>query len=146
MRISPFLLPGALLVVAACTESTGPSECAATTGTVSVTVTKTASSVVFDWTPRCAVALVLVEQDGSDQWALESPDLNDTPTTASNIITPSVTYGETRAGAVSSTAEPLVTGQLYDVVLWRMIAPGTNAPCLDRFENACLLAVHEFTR
>ena len=46
-----------------------PIACTADTGSVEVTVT-TGASVRFDWEPACAVALLLVEQQGGDMWLI----------------------------------------------------------------------------
>jgi hypothetical protein len=144
MRISP-LFATALTVSLACSDSpTEPSACA-TAGSVNVTVT-TGANLSFDWSPRCAVALVLVEADASDQWSLSVPDLDETSTEASNIITPPVAYGETRVGLESSEATPLVAGLTYEVILWKLVAPNSTVQCQQRFGNACMLAVHPFVR
>jgi hypothetical protein len=144
MRISP-LCATALILSLACSDSpTQPAACA-TAGSVNVTVT-TGATLSFDWSPRCAVALVLVEADASDQWSLSVPDLDETATESSNLITPPVLYGESRAGLESSEATPLVAGLTYEVILWKFVAPNSTVQCQERFGNACLLAVKEFTR
>lgn len=147
MRIKRLLLalPAALSLGCARDTPTGPLACSASTGTVTVTVAR-GSALVFDWSPQCAVALLLVEQDASDQWALGAPGLEFTSTESSNIIVPPVTYGLAPPGTESTTPATLVAGQTYEVVLWRAVSPNITAPCVQRVQNACLMAVHQFTR
>ena len=74
----------ALLTVSACGDGpTVASEppCTADTGTVTASVTAE-QPAVFDWEAACAVALLLIEEDASDQWGIStdeetwtSPDL-----------------------------------------------------------------------
>ena len=58
-------------VMACGDDGAGPDPIACTddTGSVEVTVT-TGASVRFDWEPACAVALLLVEQQGGDMWLI----------------------------------------------------------------------------
>ena len=145
-RRCSFALALGAFVSLACSDGTGPGDCKANTGSVNVTVTSGAT-VTFEWQPRCAVALVLVEQDASDQWAISAPGFDETATTAANVILPPITYGQTPAGAEEfQPPETLVAGTTYEVVLWKMVDPGTNPPCQERFENACLIAVKSFQR
>lgn len=125
---------------------TPDAECTENTGSVSVTVSS-AAQPVFDWGPACSLALFLVEDGGSDQWAISTDDtLWDDPDQA-NLIAPPVTYGVVPAGADQfAPAETLVPGVTYTAVLWRVLTTGSTATCVQRFENLCLLAVHEFTR
>jgi hypothetical protein len=144
-RFSFGLAVGAIVSLA-CSEGTAPGECFANTGSVNVTVT-TGTTVTFDWKPACAVALLLVEADASDQWAIAAPGFDETSTSAANVILPPVTYGQVPAGAEElGPPETLTAGTTYEVVLWKTVDPGTNPPCQERFENACLLAVKQFQR
>ena len=134
------------IVSLACSEGTGPGDCSANTGSVNVTVT-TGATVTFDWQPRCAVALLLVEQEASDQWAISAPNFDETATTAANVILPPITYAQVPAGAEEVQApETLMAGTTYEVVLWKIVDAGANPPCQERFENACLIAVKAFQR
>jgi hypothetical protein len=141
-----FALALGAIVSLACSDGAGPGDCKANTGTVDVTVT-TGATVTVDWQPRCAVALLLVEQESSDQWAIAGPGFDETSTTAANVIVPTVTYGQVPAGAEElQPPETLIAGTTYEVVLWRLVEPGANPPCQERFENACLIAVKQFQR
>jgi hypothetical protein len=134
------------VVSLSCTESTGPKNCTGDTGVITATVT-TGATVTFDWEPRCAVALLLVEEEASDQWAITAPDFNETATSAANVILPPVTYGQVPAGAEEFQApQTLVAGTTYELVLWRIVEEGTSPACQERFENACLVAVKTFQR
>jgi hypothetical protein len=130
----------------ACSEGTGPGKsCGADVGSVTATVSVT-GTVVFDWNPRCKVALLLVEQDASDRWAISVPGF-DPSTEADNIISPPITYGQAPAGTEEDPpAQPLVAGQTYELVLWKILPAGGSTQCQQTFQNACLLAVKEFTR
>ena len=111
-------------------EVTGPEEASCLPETASVEGKVTVgASVVFDWSPRCPVALVLIEEGAHDKWLVS--------TGSANAITPPVTYGQVPAGATDSYGpEPLVAGQTYELILWRMMPDGSSA----------LLTVKEFTR
>ncbi|HUG01385.1 MAG TPA: hypothetical protein VML95_05945 [Longimicrobiales bacterium] len=126
----------AFLVAACGGDATAPGEeavpCEATTNSVEASVA-VGQAVVFDWTPACEVALLLVEPTGSghDLWAVSVDDAE------ANGIAPPVTYGVLPEGAESSSAaEPLISGQRYELILWRVMPNG----------SAVLLTVHEFTR
>lgn len=147
----PILVSTLLIATAAsCSDNPGAptrTPCTAETGAVSVTVTKSGGSVTFDWNPTCAVAMVLVEEDASDRWVLMAPGLDDTSSTAANIIVPPVTYGQAPQGAEEyEPAMTLVAGHTYDLVLWKVVPPGATVQCQQRFSNVCLLAVKSFTR
>ncbi|MEN8184751.1 MAG: hypothetical protein ABFS46_19695 [Myxococcota bacterium] len=132
----------ALVLLAACGEdATAPDpnagdpqetvQCEAATDKVEASVT-VGAEVVFDWTPACDVALVLVEPlgSGADLWAVALPD-------ESNGIAPPVTYGVVPPGAESNeAAAPLTPGETYELILWRIMPDG----------SAALLTVHQFTR
>lgn len=142
------LLAVALGFAACGDDSSGPNleTCQPETGAVTATVTA-GQSVVFDWEPECAVAMLLVEEDGSDMWAISTDEETWTDPGSANLIHPPVTYGALPAGA-TETEEPLllVAGTPYELVLWRILPEGSAAQCRQRFENACLLTVHAFTR
>lgn len=108
------------------------------------------SSVTFDWSPACGVALLLVEPvgSGSDQWGLMTPeDTWDTPGEG-NAIRPPVTYGVVPSGTATATMEPetLVAGQSYELILWRIVPFAPGEACIQRLEEACLIEVKTFTR
>jgi hypothetical protein len=129
-------------------DGTAPQDtnCSATTASVTATVTLGAS-VVFDWTPRCAVALLLVEQDASDQWGVAAPGISSSSDESANIILPPVTYGQVPQGAEEiSSPTALVSGTQYDLVLWKTVPAGSSVQCQQRNGNACLLSVKVFTR
>lgn len=142
-------VPVSLFLLSGCSDSTSPgdNECPAETASVNATVT-TAGSVVFDWSPRCAVALVLIEEDADDQWLVSSMNDTETLETSENRLLPPITYGQSPANATEvSAAVPLVPGHTYELVLWRVLPAGSStAQCLQHFDNACLVAVKEFTR
>lgn len=152
----PTLLVSVIVLVCAFTvacsgDAAGPAdaECSAETTSVTATVTGT-TSAVFNWTPACAVALLIVEEDGSDMWWISpfagEPPADTTPE-AANRITPSVTYGQVPAGmAHSDETLPLVPGRSYDVALWRVLPAGSQAQCQEKFDNWCLLTMKTFTR
>jgi hypothetical protein len=121
--------------------------CSATTASVTATVT-TGTSVVFDWTPRCAVALLLVEKDATDQWFIEAPGLSSNSDESANIILPPVTYGQAPQGAEQGPdpAAVLVSGTEYELILWKTVPAGSALQCQQRNGNACLLTVKAFTR
>ncbi|HUF13085.1 MAG TPA: hypothetical protein VMN78_08300 [Longimicrobiales bacterium] len=119
-------------LVVACGEdpagATGdPVDCGPEVTEVDVDVSITTNSVFFDWSPRCRVAMLIVEEGAGDVWAIGNED--------SNSIEPPVTYGVAPAGVEEYGPEPLVAGRAYEVILWMTSAEG------DR-----LLAVHPFTR
>jgi len=105
------------------------------------------SSVVFNWEPNCAVALLLVEQNGSDEWAIADPTLSNTSTEAVNKILPPVTYGQVPSGVDEDPpSSALVPGQSYTLVLWKLVPAGSTVQCQQNIDNACLLAVKAFQR
>jgi hypothetical protein len=70
----------------------------------------------------------------------------DTPSEANRIVPP-VTYGQAPSGTEEDfPAEALVPGTAYELVLWRILPGGDMSGCIASFENACLVAVHAFTR
>ena len=137
------------MAVSACDDDpTGPDAAACTddTGTVTVTVGSGLQPTI-DWDPACAVALLLVEEDAGDQWSITTNEDDwDDPSRANRIVPP-VTYGVAPANALArDAAVPLRNGVTYEVILWRVLAPGSTAQCQQTFENVCLMSVHEFTR
>lgn len=134
----------------ACGNATGPEEqampCTDDTGSVEVTVGP-GLTPSFSWSPACAVAMVLVEEDGSDMWsAITDETLWDNPATA-NLVASPVTYGTAITGTTTSQEPlPLQTGHTYELVLWRILPASSKASCHQRSETACLLAVHQFVR
>jgi hypothetical protein len=136
----------AALAALSCSDSTPPRDCTANTGSVNASVAVTQTGIVFDWTPACAVALLLVEEDGSDMWVVAAPNLSSTSTESSNIILPPITYGVAPSGTDADPPQTLIAGRTYDLVLWKVLAAGATANCQQRNGNACLLAVKTFTR
>lgn len=82
----------------------------------------------IDWSPRCRVSLLLIEEEAHDMWSLRGGE-------EENRVAPPITYGVTPNGLSGGPAEPLVSGHTYEVILWH-VGPNTER----------LLAVHEFTR
>ena len=145
---SPLLAILAAAATLSCSDSTPPRNlaCPDNTGAVNASVAVSANGVVFDWTPACAVAMVLVEEDASDMWVAMAPNLSSTSTQSSNIILPPVTYGVAPVGTDADPPETLLAGHTYELVLWRVVPAGATANCQARNGNACLLAVKTFTR
>jgi hypothetical protein len=104
-------------------------------------------SPVLDWEPACPVALVLVEEGGHDKWGIMSDEAGwDQPATA-NIISPPVTYGVVPDGLIEiPNPEALEPGVTYELILWSILPAGSTAECQMRWDDACLLTVHPFTR
>ena len=144
-----------LTAVGCGSDSTAPIAEVCSPETTSFTATVSSGrSVVFDWEPTCPMAMVLVEEDGSDMWAIadDEGDNNvwDGPDEA-NLITPPVTYGVVPAVAGEPLQTrgplPLAAGVTYDLVLIRVLSAGGLAQCPGlQLENACAVAVHPFTR
>jgi hypothetical protein len=104
-------------------------------------------SIVIDWQPRCAVALLLVEEDASDRWGVMTPEATWNSPDAANRIRPRVTYGQIPNGTTQfNPPEPLIPGTTYEVVLWRIVPATVIGNCSQNLEQACLVAVHEFRR
>lgn len=76
---------------------------------VDVAVLTTSSDVVFDWSPRCRVAGLLVEEGFGDVWFIGDED--------ANVIEPPVTYGVAPAELVRYGPDELVVGTEYDLIL-----------------------------
>lgn len=117
--------------------------CTDETSMVAATVS-VGQDVVFDWTPACLVVMLLIDEDASDQWGIDSID------TGENRIAPPITYGVLPAG-VAGIEEfmapiPLVAGRTYRLILVRLLPAGSTAPCLLRSGEACVIALQEFTR
>jgi hypothetical protein len=134
--------------VAACSsDSTDTQTASCTNETTSVEPT---ISVVFDWKPACAVALVLVETDsGHDMWwvATFDPESDVAPTVDANRIATHVSFGDVPSTATHSYGpDPLIAGKTYTLALWRVLPKGSTLHCLQNVESNCLLAVKTFTR
>lgn len=132
-------------------DATGPNDKDCTDNTTSVNATvSVGDSVSVDWTPKCALALLVVETAvGHDQWWVAgfNPDTVDIPTVSANRILPRVTYGHVPATATDSFGpEPLVAGTTYVVALWRVLPSGSTLQCQQNHGTACLVAVTSFTR
>ncbi len=137
---------GTTTIVAGCSDSVAPQGCPSATTSVGATVSG-GSSPSFDWQPRCAVALLLVEdQNGGDQWVVGTPAATWSDPTAANRIVPPVRYGVRPSGTEESEAPAtLAAGQPYNLVLWRVIPTGASAAgCRQSYQGMCLLAVQPF--
>lgn len=132
----------------ACSEDPAglSAECSVETGMVSVSV-KSGSQPVFSWEPACAVAMFLIEEGASDVWGVNTDETVWQNPAQANLIAPPVTYGQVPAGSEQfGSPLPLQSGVTYEAILWRALPVGSTTPCVARFENLCLLAVHEFTQ
>jgi hypothetical protein len=118
--------------------------CTDDTGAVTVTVSSGSSGPVFDWSPPCAVALVLVEQDAGDTWLVATDDATWGDPTQANLITPPVTYGIVPSTAADEYGpDPLQPGVTHDFILWR-VPPGSTADCVATGFGMCMLANRQF--
>ena len=106
-----------LLASLACgSDTTSPSEQAACTGNVTVSVSS-GTTPNISWEPACRAYLVLVEEDGGDVWGAVSED------GAHAIATP-VRYGVVPTGATELTPpSPLSAGTAYSVSVFRWTGP-----------------------
>jgi hypothetical protein len=152
-RIVSVLIMTALASWSCSGDSTGPDADGCTPATTAVQATvSTGNAVTFDWSPACDVALLIVEdENGGDMWLVRSPDLSNGSPNLANRVFPRVTYGQTPTGMTApSAASPLVAGQTYKLVLWRIvpIAPGQTLPsnCPTLFGDKCLVATQTFVR
>lgn len=155
-RIQTIVVAILLMAVAAscASDSTAPqAETCSTDTTTSVEPTiSVGSSVVFDWKPECAVALLIVEtagESGHDIWWISTfdPDSTAPSTVDANRIASHVTFGQVPSTATDSYGpEPLVAGQTYRFALWRIVPQSSSPRCLQSYQTACLLAVKTFTR
>lgn len=141
-----------VLTVSSCSsDATAPAakDCADTTTSVNATIS-VHDSVTFDWTPRCSLALLVVEETmGHDHWWIAgfNPDTVDNPTVSANRIAPRVTFGRVPATITDSFGpEPLVAGTTYIVGLWRVLPSGSTLQCQQKHGDACLVAVASFVR
>jgi len=141
----------ALVVTSCSSDATAPNtkDCADSTTTVNATVSVT-DSVVFDWTPKCAVALLIVEETtGHDHWWIAGfdPDSVENPPASANRIAPRVTYGRVPASITDSYGpDQLVPGTTYLVALWRVLPSGSALQCQQNHGASCLVAVASFKR
>jgi hypothetical protein len=151
MRRLSFAVACALAVSSCSRDATAPSSNACADNTTSVNATiSVADSIVFDWTPKCSIALLVVEETmGHDHWWIAgfNPDSVDNPTTGANRIAPRVTFGRVPATITDSFGpEPLVAGTTYIVALWRVLPSGSTLECQQKHGDACLVAVNSFQR
>lgn len=155
MRRLSFAVASALAVVlgvSSCSsDATAPAAADCADNTTSVNAhTTVGDSIVFDWTPKCAVALLVVEETmGHDHWWIAgfNPDSVDNPTTSANRIAPRVTFGRVPAKITDSFGpEPLLAGTTYLVALWRVLPSGSTLECQQKHGDACLVAVTSFLR
>jgi hypothetical protein len=139
---------GVLTIAARSDHPTSPEVAPCTAETSSVTAAvEVGQGIMFDWEPACGVAMLLVEEDASDMWGISTDEATWTSPDQGNLITPPVTYGAGPSGATEFQEPlPLVAGGTYELILRRILPEGSQAPCEQRFENLCLLAVHAFTR
>ena len=136
----------AALLIGSCSDTSGPDDdrCDATTVQVDVAVTTASNAVVFDWSPACAVALLLVEDDASDMWVI-STDEQEWTSASGNRISPKILYGQPPSGITQTSApEALVPGRTYELILWRVVSNPTA--CQTRIGNLCMVALETFTR
>lgn len=127
-------------------DPTAPEAAACTddTGTVVATITS-GLTPTLEWDPACSIALLLVEEEASDMWGVSTDEGVWDDAAQANRITPPVTYGVAPAGITAfQDPLPLQAGVTYELVLWRVLPPSSTAPCVQRFENLCLLAVQTF--
>ena len=150
MRIqgcSNFLATLMPFVFLACSESTGPADgvaCIGEPGSVDVTVSS-GTAPTFRWSPECPVAMILIEDGASDMWGAATDDALWGDPASANLVVPPVTYGSSPSGTTSIEGPlPLTAGTTYEVILWRILSDSSTAVCQQRFENACLMAVHPF--
>lgn len=145
-----------LLLLPACSDDdpTVPEGCDPATSAVDVHIDP-AEPVVFDWSPRCGVVMLLVEEEasGSDVWGAIVPEDESavwSDPAKANLIEPPVTFGEVPdvAEMIGPPGQPgaLMSGVAYDVALWRIMPDIDAADCIAKSENACLVAVRSFTR
>lgn len=106
-----------LLAAPACgSDTTSPSEQAACTGNVTVSVSS-GTTPSFTWDPACKAYFVLVETAGGDVWGVISED-------GTNAIATPVRYGVVPTGATErSPPSPLSAGTAYSVSVFRWTGP-----------------------
>jgi len=136
-----FFATAIVVAIPGCAEkSTGPEACLPSTNFVFATV-NVGTTVTFDWTPGCAVFLLRVESDVSDEWGIGGQEF-------ANVIAPPITYGQTPPSGALEGPSPraLVSGQTYTLVLWRVLPEGSTIQCQERIERMCLVAEKAFQR
>jgi len=84
-------------------------------------------AVVFDWSPRCRVALLGVEEGASDRWWIGDEE--------QNTIEPPVTYGVTPDGVPGEDPLPLEPGVVYELILWIATDDGPYLATVAEFER-----------
>jgi len=151
MRVVRKVLGTAAIAVALPTGASAQEamECTDETTEIAVESVVTFDSVTFNWSPRCGVAVLLVELQGagSDMWGLMAPmELWSNPSQANRIM-PGLSYGVAPEGVtVRERPGMLEVGKSYELVLWRLLPAGSAAVCTMRRDDACLVAVHHFIR
>lgn len=116
---------------------------------VDATVAIQGSSVVFDWEPACPMAVMIIEEDGADQWLLITDESKWEEPDSANLIYPPVTYGVAPQDIFEVTdADDLVPGRSYHFVLWRVLPlfGPIETGCIEQEGPVCLVAVELFTR
>lgn len=141
-------LAGILLGLTACDSGgTGPRLCSDDVGAVTVTVSA-GTRPTFSWDPACGVALLLVEEQetGRDVWGIRTDEGNwDDHTLANQIRTP-IGYPTVPVGITEiQDPLPLVEGQIYQIVLWRVLPPGSSVVCPEVQDGVCRAALETFT-
>lgn len=155
-RIHPtvWMIP---LLLTGCGEGSNPADvmdpaeqvtvCTDDTGSVEVTVGP-GQTPTIDWSPKCAVAIVRIQDAAADVWGFSTLDVAPrSDIEAVNALRPPIAWADTPTGAQSvGSGDPLVPGREYSVYIWRLLPPESRATCLSDFEGLCLLAEFGFTR
>lgn len=138
-----------IAIVASCSDDTtipgDETECEPVTlVTPSITA---GEEVVFNWQPPCGMMFLTVEGASGEFWAIRTPEeARDSPDEAHRIFPP-VTYGQPPLDAPEDgLARPLVEGESYELILWRLVPAGATGDCLATLDDACVVARESFTR
>jgi hypothetical protein len=141
----------AIAVVSCSGDGTAPqgASCSDQTSSVDATIS-VGTSVTFNWTPACPVALVLIEpaNSGDDVWWIATfPSNSDIAPTTENRITPPVTFGQVPSTATDSFGpKAMLAGSTYKLVLWRNLPTGSALQCQYHSGTGCVVALKTFTR
>jgi len=121
--------------------------CTDNTGSVEVTVGPEQTPSI-DWSPECAVAVVLIRDATADVWGFSTLDVAPRSNLeAINALMPPLSWTDAPSGVETvGSAAPLVPGRDYALYIWRLLPPESQATCLSDFDGLCLLAQHGFTR